>query len=233
MPRGLVLAALLLPLSGCYDQSAGYPPPGYAQPGYAPPGYAPPGYAGPGYGQPSYPPPPGYPPGYGYAAPAGYDPYGNVYPGYSDNGGEPTLLVAGAVTPLILFDGGWGYWDSRHNWHRAPDEISRHLEQQRASGAGFRHGGGDFGRPGFGGGAPPGDPSRGQFPRPGGPGRPAPGADPAHGQIQRPAGLGAGPGRPAAIPAAAARPAPAAAPNSESGHPGRDRAHDCPPGQRC
>ncbi len=77
MRRGFVLAALVLPLSGCYVPPG---PPGYAQPNYPPPGYPPPGY----------------------------DPYGAVYPGYSYNDGSPTLLVDGAVMPLIFFGGGWG-----------------------------------------------------------------------------------------------------------------------------
>jgi hypothetical protein len=125
MRRDLVLAALLLPLSGCYVTQPG---PGYVQPGY---GYAQPGYpptGGYGYAQPAYP-------------PAAYDAYGNVYPGYSDNDGAPTLFVDGAVMPLVLFGGGWGYYDGQHNWHRAPDAVSHHLEQQRAAGGTFHPGG--------------------------------------------------------------------------------------------
>jgi hypothetical protein len=106
MRRGLALAALLLPLSGCYVAPPG-PGYGYAQPGYPQPGY---GYAQPGYPQAGYP-QPGYPPP--------TDPYGNVYPGYSYNDGAPTLFVDGAVLPLIFFGGAWGYYDGRHEFHRA------------------------------------------------------------------------------------------------------------------
>ena len=141
MRRVLPLAALLLPLCGCYvpPPNAGY---GYAQPGYPPPaGY---GYAQPVYPQSGYPPP--------------TDPYGNVYPGYSDNDGAPTLFVEGAAMPLIFFGGGWGYYDGRHEWHRAPDAVGRHLEQQRGAGATFHGGGGSFNQ-----GRPPGaEPYRGQ-----------------------------------------------------------------------
>jgi hypothetical protein len=136
MRRALPLAALLLPLCGCYvpPPDAGY---GYAQPGYPPP-------AGYGYAQPGYPPP--------------TDPYGNVFPGYSYNDGAPSLFVEGAAMPLIFLGGGWGYYDGRHEWHRAPDAVGRHLEQQRASGATFRSGGGGYNQ-----GRPPGpEPFRGQ-----------------------------------------------------------------------
>jgi len=146
---------MLLPLAGCY---VAQPAPSY---GYAAPGYPPPGYP-----QPEYP-PLGYPP-------ASYDPYGNVYPGYSYNDGAPTLFVDGAVAPLILLGGGWGYYDAHHDWHRAPEAVSRHLEQQRAAGASFPAGGGGYPQPRPAGGYPP--------PRPGG------GAEPNRGQPQyRPA----------------------------------------------
>lgn len=110
MRYGLALAALLLPLSGCYVTPVGQA-------------------------------------GYGYAQPT--DPYGNIYPGYAYNDGAPTLMVDGAVMPLTFFDGGWGYYDGRHGWHRAPDSVGHHLEQQRAGGENF-HGGGGYqqGRPG-------------------------------------------------------------------------------------
>jgi hypothetical protein len=205
MRRNLVLAALLLPLSGCYLPPQG--PTGYAQPGYPPPGY----------------PPQGYPQ-------AAYDPYGNVYPGYSYNDGTPTLLVEGAPMPLIVVGGGWGYWDSRHNWHRAPDEISRHLEQQHASG-GFRPGGGGFAQPRPEGGPPPhggfhaGD---GHFAQPRPEGRPPQAAPPNGGQaFSHPPGQGPA----AAVPAAAVRPA--GAPRPEPAHQEHQRGHECPPGQRC
>lgn len=252
MRRGVVLAALLLPLSGCYEQppatsgyaaQPGYPPPagyGYAQPGYPPP----PGYQQPEYQQPAYPPSgyqqPGYPPpGYPQPAyPAGaYDQYGNIYPGYSDNGGDPTLLVDGAVMPLILFGGGWGYWDSRHNWHRAPDAVSHHLEQQRAAGGGFHSdgggfhsGGGGFAQPRPQGGPPPGAQPQGTSPQGAGPSRgqtffhPTDQGRPAAAVAAAPAPA---PVRPAAPPPAPARPAAAPPPAHEG------RGHDCPPGQRC
>jgi hypothetical protein len=210
MRHGLVLAALLLPLSGCYvaPQSPTYAQPGYAvqQPGYPQPGYAP----GPD------------------------DSDDNVYPGYSYNDGAPSLYVDGAVMPLVLFGGAWGYYDGGHNWHRAPDAVNRRLEQRRASGATFRPGGGGGGfqpgRP-----APGGDPYRGQSSfRPAEPGRPAPGGNPYQGQSSfRPAD----PGRPAPPsggqggfhPAAA----PAAAPRPAAPPPREEHRRDCPPGQRC
>jgi hypothetical protein len=49
--------------------------------------------------------------------------------------------------PLIFLGGGWGYYDAGHNWHHAPDSVSRHLEQQRASGATFRTGGAGYQQP--------------------------------------------------------------------------------------
>jgi hypothetical protein len=113
MRHGFMLAALLLPLAGCYvpPDSSGY---GYAQPGYA-------------------------------VTPT--DPYGNVYPGYDYNDGAPTLYVDGAVMPLIFFDGGWGYYDRGRSWHRAPDNVSRNLEQRRAGGGAYRSGGQDYRQP--------------------------------------------------------------------------------------
>ena len=202
MRRDLVLAALLLPLGGCYVPPQG-PDYGYAQPGYpsgtgygyAQPGYAQPGYPPPGYPQPGYP-PPGYPP-------AAYDPSGAVYPGYSYNDGAPTLLVDGAVMPLIVVGGGWGYYDTHHDWHRAPDGVSQQLERQRASGASFR-------------------PSGEGYPQ----SRPPGGTEPYRGQSPyRPADQG----RPAATSYAAPRPPPAAQPAHEE----RERSGQCPPGQRC
>src|ERR1700733_11663659 len=141
MRHSLVLAALLLPLSGCYVAPQ---PSGYAQP------------------QPGYAPQPGYPP-------ASYGQDDNIYPGYSENDGAPTLAVDGAVVPLVLFGGGWGYYDGRHNFHRAPDAVSHHLEERRSSGASFHPGGGPGFHPDAGprpGGGPGFHPDAG--PRPGG-----------------------------------------------------------------
>ena len=208
MRRDLVLAALLLPLTGCYIPPSGSSD--YVQTGY-PPGYsdAQPGYPPPGYPSPGYQPPPGV-----------YYPDDNTYPGYSYNGGDPTMLVEGATVPLILYGGGWGYWDSRHSWHHAPDGISRRLDEQRRSGGGFyRNGGGrppPDNRPFFGG----GDPNRGQRfraneqPRPGPPGGPSfrpneqPRSGPPGGQFFHPNEQA----RPVAMPAAPPRPAPPPAP---------------------
>jgi hypothetical protein len=252
MRRSLVLAATLLALSACYEPSSGpvdyaqpgypagagygdgqpgYPPPGYPQPDYSQPGYPPPGYPPPGYSQPGYP-PPGYPP-------ASYDPYGNVYPGYSYNNGSPTLLVDGAVVPLIAFGGGWGYYDAHRNWHHAPDQVSRHLEQQRAA-AGLPPAGGFVrprpeGRP-----PPPGVPaaaSRPAFPPPG-----VPAAVPAAAPHPAPLPTGVPPGVPATVPrpafpppgvpAAAPRPAPPPPAHEEHEHQFQ-HGHECPLGQRC
>lgn len=108
MRRVLPLAALLLPLCGCYVPAtdAGY---GYAQPGYPPPA------------------------GYGYPPPT--DAYGNAYPGYSEYNGVPSMMEGGAAMPLVMFGGEWGFYDSGRRWHRAPEGISRHMEEHR---------GGDF-----------------------------------------------------------------------------------------
>jgi hypothetical protein len=220
MRRELALAVLLLPLSGCYFPPSG--PPAYAEPGYQQPVSPPPGY----YPPQAYQPPPGY-----YPPPA-YDPYGNIYPGYSYNGGSPTLLVEGSLVPLIFFDGGWGYYDGRHHWHHAPDEVSRHLEHEREAG-GFRPGG-------AGPGArfehrPEGRPEGGEVFRGQGSFRPPEQGRPV--SVPAPAAGGFGgqgffhpneQGRPAAAAASAARPvAPVPA------HEERPRGHECPPGQRC
>lgn len=203
MRHSLVLVGLLLPLTGCNppaQEPAGY----YAQPGYPAPG---PGYA---YGQPEYP-PPGYPPG-------AYYPDANVYPGYGYNNGEPSLLVDGAATPLVVFGGGWGYWDRRHNWHHAPDAVSRHLEEQREAG-GFHHGGRGFAEPrpdrGFppGGDFHPGGAGFGQpragdsLPPPGQPNRALPGFQPNE------------PPRSVAMPAAAPHPGGGFGQPAVGGHP--------------
>jgi hypothetical protein len=235
MRHGLVLAALLLPLGGCYEQppgpgsyaQPGSPPGGYGQPGYPPPSYGQPGYPPPGYGQPGYP-PPGYNPAeYPVAGP--YDPNGTIYPGYSDNGGSPTLFVDGAVVPLILFGGGWGYYDTHHDFHRAPDAVSRHLEQQRAAG-GFHPGSGGFAPPGAGGrpAPPPGGfhPASGGFAQPRPEGRPPQAAEANRGQFSSHPGEQP---HPAATSAASPRATPPPQPVPAHERHGRD----CPQGQRC
>ena len=152
MFRLLLLGTFCLPLGVAYAQ--GYSPPGFPASGYAPsPNYAPsPGYAPP----PGYARPPGYPPP-GYRPPAGYPPpaypapqpgpSAGVYPGYAYNNGAPTLQVAGALFPLVMVGGAWGYWDSSHRWNRAPDAIFHHLEGRRAAGMVF----GTAGQQAFGG----------------------------------------------------------------------------------
>lgn len=230
MRHSLVLASLLLPLASCYPPPE--PPVGYAQPGYPPPS---PDY---GYAQPGY-------PAAGYS-PGPYDPDGNVYPGYGYNGGTPTLLVDGAVTPLVVFGGGWGYWDSHHNWHHAPDAVSHHLQEQRAVG-GFHSGGGNVAQPLPGHGPPPGGgfhsggPGFGQ-PRVEGP-PPPPGA-PNHGptffhpnEPPRPAAMPAAT-PPRALPPAAPPGAPPPAAPQRAFVPRPEpvpQGHSivCPPGQRC
>jgi len=207
MRSGLALAALLLPLSACYVPQPG--PPAYAQPGYPPPGYPPQGY-----------PPQGYAP-QGYPPPAGYDAYGNIYPGYNYNNGDPTLFVEGAAVPLIFFGGGWGYWDSRHNWHRAPDAVGRHLDQERDAGRFRPRGGEGFGQPRPEG-RPPGAPASGGggFFHATDPGHPPGAPSPGGGQTFFHA---TDPGRPAA----------AAAPRPEPSRQEHDRNRDCQQGQRC
>lgn len=222
MRPGVWLTALTLPVGGCYLPPAdapayapgygyaqpGYPAPGGPQPGYPAPGYPPPGDIQGGYSPSGYPPPgyaaPGYPP-------AGYDPYGNGYPGYSYNGGAPTFAVDGGVVPLVLVGGAWGYWDHGHAWHRAPDEVSRNLERQRAGG--FSPGGGGFERPGPQGRPPQSGPQNGGQ-QTGGPQNGGQNYYHASGQPQ---------------PAAAARPVAAQQPTHEE----HNRNRECPPGQRC
>src|SRR5262245_41573879 len=115
MRFGFALAALMLPLSGCV------PPPA--------PGY-------------NYYPQPGYPyPQAGYPYPQeGYS-EDFSYPGYAWNEGAPSLFVGGVSLPLIFYDGGWGYWDRERRWHRAPAEVSRHLDFRRPGGVAWRPGG--------------------------------------------------------------------------------------------
>lgn len=136
MRRAVLIGMIFLPLGAANAQP---PPPGYA---YPPPGYPPAGYPPPVSPPPGYP-PPGYPPpAYPVAQP---DPYAGIYPGYAYNNGAPTLLVAGAVFPLIFVGGAWGYWGPGHQWFRAPDAVYRHLEGRRAAGVVFHTGGPDHG----------------------------------------------------------------------------------------
>lgn len=162
MRHGFVLAALLLPLAGCYLPPQPAPSYGYGAPGYAPQGYGQPGY-----------PPPGYPP-------PGYDT--QIYPGYSYNDGAPTLLVEGAAVPLIVVGGELGYYDAHHYWHRAPDPVAHNLAQRYPGGAAYRPGGGGYPPPRPpGGGYPPPRPPDGGYPHP----VPTAGAEPYHGQPQQ------------------------------------------------
>lgn len=187
-PR-LALMALLLPLAGCVVPPE---PVGY---GY---GYPPPGYPG-AYPQPGY--PAGYPaPDYGY-------------PGFSYYDGSPTLFVDGVTVPLIFYGGGWGYWDSGHRWHAAPEGVARNLNQRFPGGAGYHP---------WGGGAPvghPGGPTMGAYPG-GHPAGPPPGGS---GFAARPpGGAPVGAPRPLAPPPAAHSPIAAAVshagPPPQGGH---------------
>lgn len=195
------VVAVLIPLAGCVvaPEPAGY--------GYIPPAYAQP--------QPAY----GGPPAYADES---------VYPGYVDYGGSPALTVDGAIWPLIFFGGGWGYWDGEHRWHRAPEQVWRHLERRYPRGEGLRGPGGY--RPGFQGGL--------ERPRPGygePVGRPAnewrgrqweePRREPAPGFYQQ------GAPRPAPYPQAGYQPRPAPQPGFYPGQPARvdPRASYAPP----
>ena len=119
MRHTLWLAAILLPVGGCYLPPA-TPEYGYAQPGYAAPGYDQPGYEQQGYEQPAYP-------------QGAYDPYAG-YPGYSYNNGAPVIVESGVPTPLVFFGGEWGFYDHDRHWHRAPDHVSRDLDSRRGGG---------------------------------------------------------------------------------------------------
>jgi len=144
------LMALLLPLGGCVvppDQVGYAPYPGaYPQPGY-PGAYPQPGYPG-AYPQPDY-----------------------GYPGLSYYDDSPTLAIEGATVPLIFYGGSWGYWDSGHGWHRAPDGVARNLNQRYPGGTGYHafggvpgaHPGGPPPGGGFGGHPPGGAPPGGGF----------------------------------------------------------------------
>jgi hypothetical protein len=97
MRHGFVLAALFLPLCGCYVPPQPAPAYGYAASGYPAPEYEQPGYAPDPYGVQGD-------PGYGYGA-------------------APTIIEGGAAVPLVLFGSEWGYYDHERHWHRAPDQY--------------------------------------------------------------------------------------------------------------
>ena len=126
MRRGPIIAALLLPLAGCYVQpGSDY---GYSYGGYQPPAYQAAPY---GYQEPAYQAAP-----YGYQEPA--------YPGYDYNGGAPYMIYEGAQTPLIYFGGLWGYHDRYGHFQRAPEAVYRNLESRHPQGAGAHASGGQF-----------------------------------------------------------------------------------------
>jgi hypothetical protein len=208
MRRELWVAALLIPLSGCYA-----PP---ADPGY---GYAQPGYPSNGY------PPSGYPAGY-EASP--YDTDARAYPGYSYNGGAPTYIDGGIAVPLVLFGGEWGYYDHDRHWRRAPDRISHDLEAHRAGGGQFHPNAVPRGEPGF-------QPRPGQLDdraafRP--PEQPRPVSPQA--AFRPPEQPHFAPPQAAFRPADPPRPAfTAPPPAAQQHHEEHGRGRDCPPGQRC
>jgi hypothetical protein len=208
MGRKIWLAAVILPLSGCY-----VPPSG---PAYAPQ---------PGYGSPGY--------GYGYGAPAygspGYDPYSS----YSYDNGEPAVIDGGVSVPLVLFGGEWGYYDHDRHFHRAPDGVSRDIENRRAFGNG-RPVPGSFnpGPPGGGGQQPwHGQPNGSAAFHPGGPPPGQPLGQPPGQPLRQPLGQPPGqiPGRPFGQPSALPpRASPQPQPQERPQGP-----HNCPPGQHC
>ncbi len=129
------------------------------------------------------------PVGYGYAPQPEYG-----YPGYAYNNGAPTLVVEGATVPLIYFGGSWGYYDGYRQFHRAPDNVYRQLEQRHPGGVGYHpYAGGGYGRPvgGYPGAYPGGYRPGGPVVGPGGyhPGGPVVGPGGYH-----PGGTVAGPG---------------------------------------
>src|SRR3981081_87588 len=83
---------------------------------------------------------------YGYSA--AYPQPGYGYSGYSYYGDSPTMAFEGGNVPLIFYGGSWGYWDHGHNWHRAPDHVTRNLDQRFPGGSGYHAWGGNpAGRP--------------------------------------------------------------------------------------
>ncbi len=107
----------------------------------------------------------GNPYGYGGTPAPAYGDDSGVYSGYYYNEGSPYMVVEGAALPLIYFGGAWGYYDGYHTFHRAPDQVWRHLERQNPRGSGIRpyegrpggggYGGAPRGGGGFGGGQAP------------------------------------------------------------------------------
>jgi hypothetical protein len=108
MRRGLVLAILLLPASGCavtpgsgyvYAAAPEYPPPAYAEYSDTP------------------------------------DPYsGEAYPGYTFNDEVPMIMEDGNAMPLVLLGDQWGYYDHERRWHHAPDQVWRQVQNRQGPG---------------------------------------------------------------------------------------------------
>jgi hypothetical protein len=63
---------------------------------------------------------------------------GFAYPGYSEYDGAPTYLDDGVQVPLVIIDNQWGYYDRGRRWHRAPDQLHRHLAARYAADTRFR-----------------------------------------------------------------------------------------------
>jgi hypothetical protein len=207
MRRGFWLAALLPMLNGCYipPDNGGY---GYGQPGYPPGGYGQPEYVQPGYGQPAY------------------DPYA-AYPGYGEYNGVPSMMESGVSVPLVLFGGEWGFYDSGRRWHRAPEGISRHMEERQRGGGGFHSNEGPRGGGGF---------HSNEAPRGGGFGQPRQEGRPGGERFGGPAAF-----RPAepqrsmqqAAPVHSAPSPAAAAPAAQPRGPEHERTRGCPTGHNC
>ena len=124
--RGLWLAALLLPLGGCYQGATG-PVYGEAQSAY-PPGVYPPGvYPPTGDPTPVYSPPGDPPPGYssGGYAPVPYA----ASPSYGYNDGAPTIVEGGGVAPLVLYGAGSGYHEREHQLHHGPEGFEHDRDE--------------------------------------------------------------------------------------------------------
>ena len=120
--------------------------------------------------------------------------------------------------PLVMFGGEWGFYDSGRRWHRAPEGISRHMEERRGGGGQFHPNA-----------APRGEafPQQRQEGRLGGEhfgGQAA--FRPAEPQRQAPV-------QAAPVHLAPVQTAPQAAPTAQPRQAERERRRDCPPGQRC